>query len=97
MLDICGVEGRNLGIAFISKMSLCMVIGPMCNLSLVTLCINGISVAWVDRVVCYLGLYLLFGKIFNVAIPLTWVDRVVCYLGLSLLFVKKSNVDIPLT
>ena len=37
MLDICGVEGRNLGIEFNSKRSLCMDIGPMCTMSLATL------------------------------------------------------------
>jgi hypothetical protein len=70
MLDICGSEGHQLGMTFNAKKSQCLVIGPHCNMDLITLSINGTSLCWADKI-SYLGISILKGKKFNVDISVT--------------------------
>jgi hypothetical protein len=65
MLDTCGSEGSLLGMSFNANKSHCLVIGPKCNMEFATMSINGLPLAWAEKI-SYLGIAITTGKHFNV-------------------------------
>ena len=70
MLDTCGCLGKQLGIAFNSKKSHCMTIGPHCISNIPNLSVNGSSMMWVDSL--YLGVVIIASKKFKVDLDVCW-------------------------
>jgi hypothetical protein len=65
MLDMYGSEGSLLGMSLNAKKSYYLVIGPKCNLDLTAMSVNGLPLAWIDKI-SYFDIALTKGKHFTV-------------------------------